>query len=122
MRFNIEHYRKYYKVAGRNEKDGIWDVLRFPNGKYCFATNQRLGDNGSINSHPLLGKKFKGTHSDEIYTMDSVCIHWHEGYYYHATLVDENSSHTTAIIENINSNVDWVLSGVESFNTKYELL
>lgn len=122
MRFNIEHYLKYYKAAGRQEKDGIWDVLRFPNGKYCFATNQRLGDNGKIDNFPLLGKTFKKVNTEKLYVMDSVCIHWYEGYYYHATLVDEKGSHATAIIQNINSKVDWVLSGVLSFKKNYHLL
>lgn len=122
MKFNIEQYLKYYKAAGQNEKDGIWDVMRFPNGKYCFATNQRLGDNGNIDSHPLLGKQFKSIHTGKVYTMDSVCIHWYEGYYYHVTLVDERGSHATEIIQNINSEVDWVLNGIERFNKNYTII
>lgn len=122
MRFNIEHYRKYYTAAGKAEKDGIWDVIRFPNGKYCFATSQRLGENGRIDSHPLLGKSFKNLENGKTYVMDSVCIHWYLGYYYHATLRDERGSHGTAIIQNINSEVDWVFDGISKFNKKYSVI
>jgi hypothetical protein len=53
MNFNLELYKEYRKKAGKDEKDGIWDVIRFPNGNYCFATNQWLGDNGKIDNHPI---------------------------------------------------------------------
>ena len=59
MNFNLELYKEYRRKAGKDEKDGFWDVRRFPNGKYCFATNQWLGDNGKIDNHPMLNKKFK---------------------------------------------------------------
>lgn len=122
MRFNIEHYRKYYSAAGKAEKNGIWAVTRFPNGKYCFATNQWLGDNGEINSYPLLGRSFQNLDNGKIYIMDSVCIHWYLGYYYHATLRDEFDSHASVIIQNINSEVDWVLDGISKFNKKYSVI
>lgn len=36
MNFNRELYRQYRRAAGRQEKDGICDVTRYPNGLYCF--------------------------------------------------------------------------------------
>lgn len=123
MKFNQELYREYRKAAGRQEKDGIWDVTRFPNGLYCFATKQWLGDNGKIDNHPMLGKKFKRVKDNKIYIMDSVCIHWYNvGYYYHATLRDENGSHATVFIENINCNNELVLEGIAEFNKDYKLV
>lgn len=123
MNFNQELYREYRKAAARQEKDGIWDVTRFPNGLYCFATKQRLGDNGKIDNHPMLGKKFKRVKDNKIYIMDSVCIHWYNvGYYYHATLRDENGSHAVRFIENINCNNELVLEGIDEFNKDYKLL
>lgn len=85
MNFNLEQYSKYRRSAGKDEKDGFWDVTRFPNGQYCFATEQWLGDNGKINSHPLLNKRFERVKNGKVYLLDSVCIHWQKGYYYHAT-------------------------------------
>ena len=123
MNFNQELYREYRKAAGRQEKDGIWDVTRFPNGLYCFATKQWLGDNGKIDNHPMLGKKFKRLKDNKIYIMDSVCIHWYNvGYYYHATLRDENDSHAARFIENINCNNELVLEGIAEFNKDYKLV
>jgi hypothetical protein len=119
MNFNIEQYRKYYKAAGKWEKDGVWDVFRFPNGKYCFATQQRLGDNGKIQSHPLLNKKFKNTKTGNIFILDSVCIHWNHGYFYHGTLRDSKNSHTTAMIGNINSQDSDIIKSISKFNTNY---
>lgn len=121
MNFNIEQYHKYRKAAGRLEKDGVWDVVRFPNGKYCFATQQRLGDNGKIQSHPLLNKKFKNTKTGNIFIIDSVCIHWNHGYYYYATLRDSKNSHTTALIGNINSESNLVLDQISKFHLNYTL-
>lgn len=123
MKFNQELYREYRRAAGRQEKDGIWDVTRFPNGLYCFATKQHLGDNGKIDNHPMLGKKFKRLKDNKTYIMDSVCIHWYDiGYYYHATLRDENNSHATVFIQNINCNNEWVLEGIAEFNKNYKLV
>lgn len=123
MNFNIELYRKYRQVAGQKEKDGIWDVTRFPNGLYCFATEQWLGDNGKIDNHPMLNKKFRKIKEGKVYVVDSICIHWYDvGYYYHATLRDENGSHAVCFIENINCNNDFIIEGIEQFNQKYELI
>jgi len=123
MNFNQELYRKYRRVTGRQEKDGFFDVTRYPNGLYCFATKQWLGDNGKIDNHPMLGKNFKRLKDNKIYIMDSVCIHWYNvGYYYHATLRDEKNSHATVFIENINCNNELVLEGIAEFNKDYKLL
>ena len=49
MGFNEKLYAKYLKEVGieATDKDG-WNVTRYPNGLYCFATRQWLGDNGEI--------------------------------------------------------------------------
>lgn len=123
MRFNSELYKQYRRKAGRQEKDGVWSVTRYPNGLYCFVTKQWLGDNGKINNHPMLGKKFKRLKDNKTYIIDSVCIHWFEsGYYYHATLRDKNNSHVTCFIENINCNNELVLEGISEFNKNYKLI
>ena len=122
MNFNLDQYKKYLNAAGRREKDGYWDVVRYPNGLYCFATNQKLGDNGKIDSHPLLNKKFQNVENGKTYILDSVCIHWYMGYYYHATLRDQKDSHATVVIENINCEDETVLEYLERFNTKYKLI
>lgn len=123
MNFNQELYRKYRKAAGRQEKDGFFDVTRYPNGLYCFATKQWLGDNGKIDNHPMLGKKLKRVKDNKIYIIDSVCIHWYNiGYYYIATLIDENGSHAVRFIENINCNNELVLEGIAEFNKDYKLV
>jgi len=123
MNFNQELYREYRRAAGRQEKNGIWDVTRYPNGLYCFATKQWLGDNGKIDNHPMLGKKFKHIKDNKIYIMDSVCIHWYNiGYYYHATLRDENNSHAICFIEKINCNNELILEGISEFNKNYKLI
>lgn len=42
--------------------------------------------------------------------------------YYHATLRDENNSHATCFIENINCNNELVLEGISEFNKNYKLI
>ncbi len=122
MNFNIEHYKKYRRAAGKPAKDGIWDVTEFPNGLYCFATYQRLGYHGKLKSHPLLGKKLRRIKTDEIFTIDSVCIHWDLGYYYHIAFKDSKNSHSTAIVENINSKAEYVIASIGVFNKKYQII
>ena len=36
MNFNLKKYEEYYKAAGHAVKNGICDVIKFPNGMYCF--------------------------------------------------------------------------------------
>jgi len=123
MNFNKELYREYRRVAGQNEKDGMFDVTRFPNGLYCFATQQCLGDNGRINNHPMLDKKFRRVNDDKIYVLDQISIHWYDvGYYYHATLRDENNSHVSCFIENINCNNEIILEGISRFKNRYSII
>lgn len=119
MNFNHEQYRKYRRAAGVAAKNGIWDITVFPNGLYCFVLGQKLGINGKIDSHPLLNKRFKNVNSGKEYVLDSVCVHWYDGYYYHATLRDENNSHATVIIGNINCENDICLDGLKHFNETY---
>jgi len=122
MNFNEEHYHKYRRAAGKQEKDGVFTVTRFPNGLYCFATKQWLGDNGRIDNHPMMNKKFKRITDDKIYTIDSVSIHWYNiGYYYVATLRDEKNSHAVAFIDNINCNNELILKGISKFKKEYIL-
>jgi len=122
MNFNIEHYKKYRRAAGKPTKDGIWDVTEFPNGLYCFATGQRLGYHGKIDKYPLLGKEVKNIKTGKIFTIDSVCIHWDCGYYYHIAFKDSNNSHSTALVQNINSTAEYVIELISSFNSKYQIL
>jgi len=122
MKFNIEHYKKYRRAAGKPAKDGIWDVTEFPNGLYCFATGQKLDHHGKRYEHPLLGKEVKNLSTEEINVIDSVCIHWDHGYYYHVTIRDSKNSHATAIVQNINSVANYVTKSISSFNKKYQIL
>lgn len=122
MRINKELYTAYRKAAGRKVKDGYFDTTEYPNGLYCFATNQKLGRNGKIDNHPFLNKKFKRNENDKVYIMDSICIHWYDGYYYHATLCDENGSHATAMFENINSLNPIIVESVSEFNKSFTQL
>jgi hypothetical protein len=122
MNFNLEQYSKYRRAAGKDEKDGFWDVTRFPNGQYCFATEEWLGDNGKINSHPLLNKRFERVKNGKVYLLDSACIHWQKGYYYHDTLKDENNSHTVQFIGNINCEYDMVIEGISEFNKNFKMI
>jgi hypothetical protein len=122
MGFNIDIYRDYLKSAGFDGKSGLFTVRRFPNGKYCFATRQWLGDNGRIDSHPLLGKRFERVEDGVVFLVDSVCIHWYSGFYYHATLRDDSGSHTTAYIGNINCDNSIILEGLSEFSDNYRIV
>lgn len=121
MNFNKKNYLKYRRSASRIEKLGVFDVTRFPNGLYCFATKQKLGDNGRLENHSLLGKKVINE-KGKTFTIDSVCIHWYDGYYYHATLCDENNSHKTVIFENINSKSEIIIKSVKEYCEEFKIL
>lgn len=122
MRINKELYSAYRKAAGRVTKDGCFRNTEYPNGLYCFATKQKLGKNGKIDNHPFLNEKFKRNKDGKIYIMDSICIHWYDGYYYHATLRDENNSHATVMFENINCLNSIIIESVSDFNKEFTQL
>ena len=122
MGFNFELYRKYRDTVGKEEKDGMFTVTRFPNGQYCFPTKQWLGDNGKIDGHPFFGKKVRKISNGKIYVVDSVNIHWYNGYYYVATIRDDNNSHGVVFFENINCEEDIIIKRIEDFKEKYEIL
>lgn len=122
INFNLENYLKYRRVAGKTVKNGIFTVTKFKNGLYCFATKQKLGKNGKIENHPLIGKNLKHI-SGKIYRVESVNIHWIEvGYYYYAVLCDENNSHATAFVGNINCQNPDILKYINEFNNDYIIL
>jgi len=121
MNFNLELYRKYRRVAGVKAKDGIFDITVFPNGLYCFATKQKLGINGLITDHPYQGKIIQT--GDKKYEFDSICIHWNEGFYYHASIRRLGTkSHGTVIFANINSKASYVDEAVEEFNRDFKFI
>ena len=45
--------------------------------------------------------------------------HWFAGYYYMAVYVDENNSHGTVLIENINSISDIIEDAIEEFKKDF---
>ena len=75
-----------------------------------------------IDNHPMLNKKFKRLKDDKVFIMDGVNIHWWMGYYYIATLRDENNSHAVRFIENINCQDESVLEDIENFTKDYILI
>lgn len=123
MNINIEHYRKYRQAAKIEFKeDGIFESVTFPNGLYCFATKQKLGINGKIDSHPMIGRKLLSLEHNEEVVVDNVSIHWYNGYYYRATLRNSQNSHAVAFIGNINCHDEIVLVGISEFNQNYKVL
>jgi len=118
VRFNEKLYLEYRKKAGKKVKNGFFSETVFPNGKYCFLTKQELGNNGEVYNHPLLGEKYEK--NGKIYILDSICIHYMLGYFYHATLRDENNSHATVFLGNLNSVSEIVVDGVNRFNKSFK--
>ena len=121
MRFNLDHYREYRRAAGYSAKNGVYDVTRFPNGRYCFATKQWLGDNGKLDVHEWYGVKLKCISTGEVFTIDSVNIHWDKGFYYFVTMVNSKGSHSNGFIRNINCKNQSYLGYIADFWNKWEL-
>jgi len=120
VRFNMEHRSDVWKAHRIEKKDGFFTVTDHPNGLYCFPLRKELGINGELDEHPLLGTKWhKKSKPDTHYVIDSVCVHWLKGYYYHVTLRDENNSHATAMVENINTEEEIVLDAIKSFKENW---
>jgi hypothetical protein len=112
MTFNSQLYREIYSV--RKERNTREDL-------YCFATGQKLGENGKLDEHPLYGKKFKSTYNFKIYTVDSVNIHfWEGGYYYFVVLIDERGSSAPRHWENINSTNELTLNCIQETQEQFE--
>lgn len=127
MGFNEKLYHEYLYSAGVQTKDeNGWNVTRFPNGLYCFATNQWLGDNGEIDDYHLLGKTLRHKKTGKKYLVETACIHYHRGgYHYYITCGSyplENKSGTAFYSENINCTDEETLRWIASFNKEFEVL
>lgn len=120
MKLNEDHYKSYLRVARKPIRVGLWDYQITENGMYCFATRQHLGLNGRLDSHPLYGVWFD--RDGERFVVDSVNIHFLNGYYYLICLRNNKRSHTVAFYENINSIDPLVVSGIEEFKKTYTRL
>lgn len=123
VRFNEDLYLRYRRVAGTSGNDGVFDITNYPNGRYCFVLGIELGTNGRVDSfHPLFQSKIRNKETNKEYVIDGICVHFFRGYYYHATAVDENRSHTTLIIGNINCTHESVIDGVCEFMEEWEII
>ena len=112
MAFNSKLYKEIYRV--RKQLNAREDL-------YCFATRQKLGENGKIDQHPLYGQKFRSKRNGKIYTVDSVNIHfWEGGYYWFVVLVDEKGSSAPRHWENINSTNELTLKCIQETQKEYE--
>lgn len=119
MGLHEEHYRKVRKAKSILIKDGIWGAVTFENGLYCFATKQKLGLHGKIDNHPYQDKLIISQDGTK-YKFDSICIHYMNGYYYHATILKIGTkSHGTVIFDNINSTDSVVEESVKEFHQKF---
>jgi hypothetical protein len=122
MNFNLEHYQKYLIAVGHNRQNGMFRGTQHSNGKYCFATQQKLGEDGEIDKHPMLGKRVIHIESENIYRIDKVGIQWMKGFYYYLTLKCKGNTQITEVFNNINSNDENILQCIDSFHQKYIFL
>lgn len=107
---NIELYRKV-----RETKKRVGNIKR-----YCFITQQFLGDNGKLDDHELYGTVLTRKSDNKKYTIDSVCLHWlNSGWYYAVAFVDDKGSHGMGFIKNLNCEDDIILDGINRFKEKY---
>lgn len=95
---------------------------------HCFALDREkggkpLGKNGQITDHELQDVWVENTQTGKRYQIDSICVHFLNGYYYHATMrMEGTQSHGTRFIGNINSNYDSIIEGVAEFENTYKIL
>ena len=97
---------------------------------YSFILNKKLGKNGLIYDHELKGKKIKlvskvDNDDREIgseYTIENVYLHYENGYYLVILYVNDSNSHGSAIIENLNSNCEFINESVSNFKKKYKFI
>lgn len=100
---------------------------RGEDGSYCridlglaynyWKLNQNKQDSTKSVQHEVVGKKY--LHNNKVVEITKVVKHWFAGYYYMAIYVDENNSHGTVFIENINSIADVIMDAVAKFKIDF---
>jgi hypothetical protein len=112
-------------VELRNEDGSYhrWDPVLYTN----IYRDRNVGHRDThIEDHPLIGKRFLKRESrlptahEKNVTIESVHLHWFCGYYQMAIYVDDNNSHGTVIVKNINSISPVIIDEQRRWDTCFE--
>ena len=103
----LEHYRKVKKARRSRGLPVFTEQMKFDGG----------------DAHPLLDKRLRDTKTGDTCVVDSVSTCWHDGFYVQAVIRREGTkSHALIFWENLSSESDAVIEGVEKANEKYDLI
>jgi len=103
----LEHYRKVKKTR---QEQGL-PVL----------TEQKKWDRRKGDEHPLLGMRLRDTESESTYVVDTVSNVWLDGFYIQMAIREEGTnSHALVFWENVSSENEVVLEGIEEAQERYE--
>lgn len=80
-----------------------------------------VNENVRLKDHELVGKKIYHKEKDETGTIEQVNKQWHLGWYY-CLLVNFNGSHAFFFWENIDSESETTLDGIERSRRNYKIL
>ena len=83
--------------------------------KYYRIKRGGIPRDDSIPDHPMLGTVFKRP-DGQICIIETVCKHWHFGYYFHIVFRMHNTkSHGTMVLKNISSVNDVIIESAAEF-------
>lgn len=103
----LEHYRK---VKNARKEQGL-PVL----------TEQKKWDRRNGDEHPLLGMRLRDTETGSTYVVDTVSNVWLDGFYIQMAIREEGTkSHALIFWENVNSENEVIVEGIERAQNRYE--
>lgn len=118
----LEHYRK---VKRARQEQGLpvlteqakWDRRARPD------SDVKTAEDVEGYSHPLLGMRLRDTESGKTYVVDTVSNCWYDGFYTQMAIREEGTgSHALIFWQNINSEAESIVDGVERAQERYEII
>jgi hypothetical protein len=123
-----EQIRHYHEVRKARKEQGLpvltdqakWDRRADENNK--VGTTNRFGvEEVEGSEHPLLGMRLHDTEEDRTVVVDSVSNCWLDGFYIQMAIrEEETNSHGLIFWENINSENEDILKGIEAARDRYK--
>lgn len=127
FKINLIHYGKVYsKRLVKPDNRNFYIDEDYPE-TYCFALQRFLGVNGLIDDHPLTGKQIVRMNddlktADKEYIIQSVHLHWYDGYYYVLLIRDNHNSHGCPMWENLNCREQTFIDAINENRRIYKVV
>lgn len=125
-----EQLEHYYDVRRARKEQGLpvyteqakW-ASRADENNMIGISNRFGREEVEGSEHPLLGMELYDTEDEKTYIVTSVSNCWHDGFYTQMAIREEGTnSHAVVFWQNINSENECVIEGVNESRERYEVI